>query len=244
MAPGRLLAGGRVYTRAMSGAPRAKERAYQRLRAEILDGTLPANTVLYEVEQATRLGVSRTPVREALGRLLADGLVTPAVPRGLAVTALDVEDIRMLFEVRAALEASAAQLAARRREPGVFEDFVAAFRDAVDVLMAPRPSIVTIDAYYALIRRFDTAIEAAAGNRYLAESLDTLRMHVARVRRLAGASPDRLAASAEEHALIAQAIADGDGVLAEHTTHVHIHRSLEHVTSAFAAAMAHPADSA
>nr|BFF09921.1 hypothetical protein GCM10025699_12240 [Microbacterium flavescens] len=96
---------------------RASDRAYATLLDEIQDGALPPGTVLGEVEQAARLGVSRTPLREALGRLAADGLVVQQSPRVTVVTAIDAGDIREIFEVRRALEESAARLAAERGMP-------------------------------------------------------------------------------------------------------------------------------
>lgn len=70
---------------------RASERAYQALRAEILDWSLPPGAGLGEVEQAERLGISRTPVREALSRLVADGLAEQAPGRGTVVADLSME---------------------------------------------------------------------------------------------------------------------------------------------------------
>lgn len=78
---------------------RAGEHAYRTLRNEIQSGALPAGAVLVEVEQAARLGVSRTPLREALGRLVADGLVAQQSPRVTVVTDVDRDDIRALFEI-------------------------------------------------------------------------------------------------------------------------------------------------
>src|SRR5690625_6373728 len=79
---------------------RASDRAYRALLEEIQHGILAPGTVLAEVEQSTRLGVSRTPLREAIGRLVADGLVVQQSPRVTVVSAIDAEDIRQLFEVR------------------------------------------------------------------------------------------------------------------------------------------------
>jgi DNA-binding GntR family transcriptional regulator len=206
---------------------------YQRLRTEILDGTLAAGSVLFEVEQASRLGVSRTPVREALARLVAEGLVAASGGRGLVVTTVQVEDVQALFELRACLEATAAQLAAPRRGEGIFEPFAAAFRDWTSRLLDPALTPETVADYYALIRRFDAAVDAAGGNGYLLDALENLRTHVGRVRRMAESSPERLAMSADEHALIAEAIAGGDAMLAGQATHVHLRRSLAHFTTAF-----------
>ena len=83
---------------------RASDRAYATLLDEIQSGDLRPGTVLGEVEQSSRLGVSRTPLREALSRLTADGLVAQASPRVTVVTDIDAGDIRALFELRRALE--------------------------------------------------------------------------------------------------------------------------------------------
>ena len=96
------------------GRMRASDRAYAALRDEIIEWRLPPGTVLGEVEQSARLGVSRTPLREALRRLSADGLVAAAGGRGVVVTDVALDDIRELFELRRALEEQAARLAAER----------------------------------------------------------------------------------------------------------------------------------
>jgi DNA-binding GntR family transcriptional regulator len=209
-------------------AASAGSRAYEQLRTEILEGVLAPGAALYEVEQSSRLGVSRTPVREAFGRLVADGLVEPSAGRGLVVTAVSDRDIDSLFELRASLEAQAAQLAASRGEPAEFEAFAEAFRAVQVPLLDPHASDAVVSGYYALIRRFDRAVNAASGNQYLVDAMENLRTHVARARRMASHSPERLSASAAEHALIAEAIARRDGALAVHATHVHLHHSLEH----------------
>lgn len=205
---------------------RASDRAYATLLDEIQSGALRAGTVLGEVEQATRLGVSRTPLREALARLAADGLVTQQSPRVLAVTEVEPDDIRALFEVRRALEETAARLAATRGDRALFGALAAEFGDAARML-GPDPD--DLDAYYALIARFDAALDAAVDNDYLSSALRTIRTHLVRVRRLARDKPARLAASVAEHRLIAGAIAEGDADLAAHATHVHLHNALVNI---------------
>src|ERR1700761_4347382 len=95
---------------------RASDRAYLTLRGEILDADLRAGTVLAEVEQSQRLGVSRTPLREALGRLAPEGPFSPHSGRGVVVTEVSADNVVELFELREALEVQAARLAARRRD--------------------------------------------------------------------------------------------------------------------------------
>ncbi|MCK6065917.1 MULTISPECIES: GntR family transcriptional regulator [Microbacterium] len=197
---------------------RASDRAYATLLDEIQSGALPPGAVLAEVEQATRLGVSRTPLREALGRLAADGLVEQASPRVTVVAGIDADDIRALFTVRRALEEMAARLAASTPDRSAFTALAAEFA-------AAEPSD-RADAYYALIARFDAAIDAAVVNDYLTSALRTVRTHLVRVRRMARDNPVRLRESAREHELIASAIAAGDADLAAHATHVHLHNAL------------------
>lgn len=200
------------------GAVSAGARAYHALLTEIQDGTLAPGAVLAEVEQSTRLGVSRTPLREALGRLVADGLVVQASPRVTVVADINAGDIRELFEVRRALEETAARLAAARGDAAVFAELEGEFA-AMDAAATP-------DAYYGLIARFDAALDAAVSNDYLTGALRTVRTHLVRVRRLARDNPARLTASAAEHRLIAAALAARDADLAAHATHVHLHNAL------------------
>lgn len=208
---------------------RASDRAYRALLEQIQSGDLAAGTVLGEVDQAARLGVSRTPLREALGRLAADGLVAQVSPRVTVVTDIDADDIRALFEVRRALEESAARLVAVRGDADVFDglarEFAAAGLEGDDAL----------DAYYGLIARFDQAMDAAIANDYLTSALRTVRTHLVRVRRLARDNPDRLAASVAEHRVIASAIAARDADLAAHATHVHLHNALTSILASLEA---------
>ena len=203
---------------------RASDRAYATLLDEIQSGLLPAGAVLGEVEQAARLGVSRTPLREALGRLAADGLVEQQSPRVTVVTDVDAADIRELFEVRRALEETAARLAAERGDAAVFAALAAEFSHAA--LGADGE----LDAYYALIARFDAALDAAVAQR-LPHRRPPHGPHPSRAGAppRAGQRPARLAQSVAEHRLIAAAIADRDAELAAHATHVHLHNALTNI---------------
>lgn len=213
---------------------RASERAYQALRDDIVEWRLAPGTILGEVEQAARLGVSRTPLREALSRLMADGLVASQTGRGLVVTDVSVDNIRELFDVRKALEVKAVRLAAVQHTGSLFADLEREF-EAVPELLARDDS--DRSAYFDLVRRFDDAVDEAVENDYLIGALNSLRTHLVRVRRLAKDNPERLAAAAREHLLIVQAIVAGDAELAAHATHVHLHHAL---TSALAMAAESP----
>ncbi len=203
---------------------RASDRAYSTLRDEILEWQLAPGTVLAEVEQATRLGVSRTPLREALARLSADGLVESQAGRGLVVTDASIESVVELFEVREALEVKAAALAAERRNPEVFLALREEFRASGALLSEP-----SRHAYYDLVRRLDEAMDVAVGNAHLVSTLTGLRTHIARIRRLSHDNTERLVAAASEHLLIVDAIIAGDPDLARSATTVHLHRALANI---------------
>jgi DNA-binding GntR family transcriptional regulator len=205
---------------------RASDRAYAALRDDIVEWRLLPGTVLAEVEQAERLGVSRTPLREALGRLSAEGLTTAAGGRGVVVTDVSLEDVDALFELRETLEGRAAELAAQRGNPDDFAELHRELLAAPDLISGDDPGR---HEYYALVGRLDSAIDAAVSNSYLAQAMRGLRVHLVRIRRLAADDATRLAAAAAEHAAIAEAIAAGNPRLAHAATTVHLHRSLSHI---------------
>lgn len=215
---------------------RASDRAYTQLRDEIMSAQLEPGTVLTEVEQSERLGVSRTPVREALNRLQADGLVASHRGRGMTVTLISMHVADELFDIRLAVEPLAVRRAAAAlREPATdnsefrteFRNLAYRFRDAEQQWNdAEQPEV---EDYYELTRQLDRAVDDACANPYLVQILTGLRLHLARLRRLSQHDPARLAASAGEHARVAEAIADGSPDLAEAASRLHLQMALEHL---------------
>lgn len=205
---------------------RASDRAYAQLREDILEWRLEPGTVLAEIEQAARLGVSRTPLREALSRLAADGLVAPQPGRGVVVTDVSLKEITSLFDARIPLDCAAAALAAGAGNRDAFEQLALRFESATPLI---RGSNTGHSGYYELVAELDAAIDAAASNPYLLQAQRNLRTHLARVRRLARDDTARLTASAREHAQIASAIAHGNPDLAAAATKVHLHHSLQYL---------------
>ncbi|MBA8847963.1 GntR family transcriptional regulator [Microcella alkalica] len=213
-----------------ASAHTSADRAFESLRTQIVEGELAPGAPLTEVEQAVRLGVSRTPVREAFARLIAAGLATERGPRTLVVSDIDADDVAALFDLRRALDEQAARLAAARAvgdgETG------ARFRALAERFAHVSPATLKHDdaarhGYYALVAEFDDALDAAlSSSPYLAAAIASTRVHLARVRRLARDDDARLAASAAEHGTIARAIADGDGERAAAATRLHLHDAL------------------
>ncbi len=101
-----------------AGAPQtAAERAYRALRRQILEGVLPAGTMMLEGEIAAAFGLSRTPIRQALIRLADEGLIELRPRHGMRVRPISAEDMRDIYQVLTALEATAAGLCAARGVP-------------------------------------------------------------------------------------------------------------------------------
>jgi len=217
---------------------RTSDRVYRALRQEILDGALEPGSMLAEVEQSERLGVSRTPLREALSRLQAEGLVIAPGGRGLVVAPVSLADVRELFEIREALEVRAARLAARRRDQSVFE----ALRDEVrrsGERLAVDPSR---RAFYEQTARMDAAIDEAAANPHLTAALRGVRAHVERIRRLSRDDAERLRSATNEHLMILDAIIEGSETMAAYATELHLHRSLASILDSVAAGAARTGD--
>lgn len=205
---------------------RASQRAYESLREEIIDGSLAPGTVLQEVELATRLGISRTPVREALARLTSESLLSPLGARGVVVPHMSLPQVRDLFAYREALESSAVALAARAT-PAARERFSQLTTDF------DRADVKNATAYYALSAQLDHAIAQTANNSYLTRALTQLRPHLQRVRRIARDDMPRLEESAREHAAIARAIADGKPELAQAALTLHLAASLNNIENTY-----------
>lgn len=202
---------------------RASDKAYQALLDDIVDGSLAPGVALAEVEQSARLGVSRTPLREALAQLRKDGLIEQQRGRGLTVTQISLDDIVELYELRQPLEQQAAKLAAQRGETKVFTQLATEFRNANDLIDGGETGI---RAYYALNERLDRSIEDAIDSAYLVAALKSLHLHLARIRRLSRRDIGRLKAAAIETLVIIEAIVDRDPELAASATQVHMQQSL------------------
>lgn len=205
---------------------RASDRAHALLRTDIVDGRLAPGSVLAEVEQSARLGVSRTPLREALSRLVAEGLAIPHGGRGVVVSSISLDDVTDLFDVRVPLECAAVRLAAVRGPAQPFTALAAEFHEAAGLIRTDEGGQ---SAYYALAARLDQAIDRAAANAYLLQARTPIRTHLLRIRRLARHDQDRLLASAREHEQIALAVSRGLVDLAEASTRVHLYNSLQYL---------------
>src|SRR4051794_796607 len=143
---------------------------YERLRSEIVRGELRPNERLIEAEIANRLRVSRTPVRESLQRLAADGLVVSR-RRGWVVYEHSMDQIRDIYETRAALEGFAARLAAERASWKELQHVAGILLDSAGTLRSPREPLVDVNAL------FHDAIIEASGNQQIVAFIKRNRLY-------------------------------------------------------------------
>ena len=192
------------------------EQTCEILRERIRSGALPPGTRLRQERLAEDLGVSRTPLREALRLLAADGLVELEPNRSAVVSSLNHADRVAFWEARLALEPGAARLAAERRDPGSL--------DAIDEALRRQRAARTFEEGFAANRAFHLALVAAAGNPHLDRFAEALwvRSVGAAIYRTQALDAVHITAYADQHAAIQTAIAAGAGDLAERLTREHI----------------------
>jgi DNA-binding GntR family transcriptional regulator len=187
------------------------------LEEAIVEGHFEPGARLDEVRLAERFGVSRTPVREALQQLAAEGLVTIRPRRGAVVAAPGVGELVALFEAMAELESTCAGLAARRMD-SVGHARLRELHAACVLCMEAMDS----DAYYARNVSLHEAIYDGAGNPVLASTTRRMRNRLAAFRRLQLRSPRRLQTSNAEHGEIVEAIVAADEDKARRLMRLHV----------------------
>jgi DNA-binding GntR family transcriptional regulator len=199
---------------------RASERAAETLRDLILHGSLVAGTRLGEVELAERLGVSRTPVREALARLAAEGLVEIVANRGARVASFTVDELEAVFELRAALEPRLTALAVPRAS---IEDADALAELAERMVRIGRPGPdQDLDALVGLNLDFHDRLVALAAHPAMATALaGAVRTPIVR-RNFHTYDTDSLCRSLAHHVEIVAALRAGDPVWAQAVMTAHI----------------------
>lgn len=188
---------------------------HRRLRTEIAAGRLDPGARLDEQEMAERHGCSRTPVREALRLLAAEGLVELRGRQGAAVRALDLPQLIEMFQVMAELEGLCARLAARRATPAQHAGLRA---------IHGRLCAATADAerFYDINQDFHEAIYEASANAFLAEETRRLRNRVAAYRRRVTHMPDRIEDTLREHQEVMDAIIARDPEAAHRSMRAHL----------------------
>lgn len=203
--------------KAVPGGPRASmgDAAYEALFGAIEKGALKPGARLREIELSQWVGASRTPIREALGRLEAEGLVTRDPSRGMIVAELDHGMVAELYVMREVLEGTAAALAARHAadaEIDALRELAQRDREAGDdpVRLA------------RLNRHFHESLFRCAHNRFLMRAVHALRQSMVLLGQTTLAVPGRPQTAHAEHEAIVEAIARHDAQAATEAARAHI----------------------
>lgn len=199
-------------------------KVFRAVEQAIIDGTYAPGESLTELRLSSELGVSRTPVREALRQLELEGLVRNIPNKGAVVVGISAKDIEDIYDIRIALEGLAARRAA---EHATAEE------------LADMQRLVELQEFFVhkedaeQVRALDSAFHAklydACRSRTLRQSLSSYHSYTRRVRELSVRSAVRATASVEEHRHILQALSEGNGDAAEAAAREHILRAKENV---------------
>src|SRR5580765_3652483 len=176
------------------------QRVYDHLRAEILSGRLEPGAELAEVALSEQLGVSRGPLREAIGRLASEGLVTVRPRRGAVVRSLSKEEFLELYQVREALE----MLAVRLAVPRLGDEDVAVLEGLV-ATMAKHAEREEVAEFFEANSAFHVRLVEASGNAKLLELYEQLLAQLGRYRLRSLTLRGNLDRSVAEHAAILRA---------------------------------------
>ncbi|MEU4568902.1 GntR family transcriptional regulator [Micromonospora sp. NPDC023956] len=198
----------------------AAEDAYEALRSAILSGTIRPRERLGEVELSRQFGVSRTPVREALRRLTAEGLVVSQPNRGARVAEWSLADLQEIYEIRARLESYGAALAAKRID--------AACLPRLDLLCdqmeerAQRGTDQDLEQIATLNAELHSLVVSAAASSRLSSLLSAVVEVPLVVRAFRLYTPDALARSMAHHRDLVAALKAGDAEWASSTMRAHV----------------------
>jgi DNA-binding GntR family transcriptional regulator len=193
------------------------EQLRETIEEQIATGQLPPGSCLDEASLAQRYGVSRTPAREALIQLQAQGLVEIRPRRGATVSNIEPRRLLEMFEVMAELESMCARLAARRMSAVQREALLQAHQDCQQA-----STTQDSDAYFYHNERFHGLIYEGCQNVFLKEQAQQLQRRLRPYRRLQLRVRDRMSVSFQEHETIVQAICNGQSEQAANALRAHV----------------------
>ena len=199
-------------------------RVFTKIREDILAGVYKENEELKEVTLGQQLGVSRTPVREALRQLELEGLVTIIPNKGAYVTGITKKDIHDIYAIRSYLEGLCARWACEH----ITEEQIEALDETIylSLFHARRGHH---EQLVALDNKFHDLIYKASGSKILNHVLSDFHHYVERIRKISLSSTNRATKSIAEHEAILEAIKKRDGELAETLAHEHIMSTIKNL---------------
>lgn len=207
------------------------QRVYEEIKEAIINNTIKPGTMIQERILAEKLGVSRTPVREALRRLNSEGLIELIPGKGATITKITIEDIREIMQVREPLECLAVKLAAERIQPQdikYLEEMIANWDKEINCSdQINFQSLSTRDI------AFHEYLVEIAGNKRLANILSMLRDQIRRITFLTQDNKTRIETSFPQHINILEALKQRDPVAAEENMRQHMQSIKEYYFDRF-----------
>ncbi len=199
------------------------DQVFIHLENDILSGKYGRGEVLTETRLSTELGVSRTPIREALRRLEQEHLIEES-GRGSVVIGITEKDLEDIFLIRGQLEGMAASLAAKNRTEEQLNELK-------EVLELQEFYLLKSDAERIkyMDNQFHSTLYKLSGSRSFYDTLIPLHKKIQKYRMASVQSKSRAAASVEEHRLVFEAIASGDCLLAEKYAKEHVNNAYKHI---------------
>lgn len=194
-----------------------RELVFETLREAIIEGELPPGERLMEVQVAEELGVSRTPVREAIRKLELEGLVAMIPRKGAYVSGLSMKDLIEVFEIRGALEGVASALSAERATEEELE--------SLERHLVKTAELIEKKDFHAVVdvdTDFHSLLYETSRNARLAQIISNLREQIQRFRQTSLSYPGRMKEALEEHRKIVEAISDRNPELARQLAQEHI----------------------
>jgi len=193
------------------------EQVVGRVRDLIIEGALTPGTRIHEGQLCAKLGVSRTPLREALKFLASEGLIELVASRGAIVRRFDAKDVRDMLDVLGVLEAFAARLACR-----VATDAQIAEVRAIHDRMVDRYAVRDRLEYFKLNQQIHSAFLRLSGNATLEEAHASIQSRMKRIRYIGNEEPPKWAAALQEHEEMIRRLEarDGEGLAAVVVRHL------------------------
>lgn len=199
-------------------------RVFQSIREDILNGRYKQDTELKEAAIGAELGVSRTPVREALRQLELEGLVSIIPNRGAYVNMITAKDVQEIYEIRSMLEGLCARWATR----SITKEQLDSMEESL-CLSEYHTTKKNYDKLYELDSLFHEQLYEAGGSRILNHILSDFHDYVKMVRKVTISTSSRSVTSTEEHRAIFEAIKEKDPEKAEALAKEHVKHTIESI---------------
>ncbi len=203
------------------------DEVLERVRDMIIEGVLEQGQRINEVVLGEQLGVSRTPLREAIKTLASEGLVEMQPSRGAVIRRFSHDDIKNTLEVLKSLEELAGRLACERAA----DETIAHIRGLHDAMMVEYRRSNRLE-YFKLNQSIHSALVAASGNDVLAELHGTLQARIKRLRFVGNAGPEKWAGAVQEHEHMIEALERRDAAALSECIRIHMDSTWRRVTDA------------